>query len=231
MNRLYVKFQTTFWTHPKALNAMRMLGVDAIRFGGMMARLWSFARDNTRNGDLAPWGEAYLASLLLWGGSPADLFKALRECGVDGKAGFLTGMMIHDWKDVTEEPGKRRRNLGEQEDLPLPTEDPTDYEGIRQAWNKRAEALGLPAVREVTRSRKVKIRARNLTAETIEKVLEAAAKQPFLSGASQGGWRMDFDWLIRNDENATKVLELKYASSRGGQAQKDEYAGLRGKPS
>ena len=45
--------------------------------------------------------------------------------------------------------------------------------------------------------------------ETLE-IFNAIDKQPFLKGESPGGWKLGLDWLIENDTNYLKVLELNY---------------------
>ena len=40
--------------------------------------------------------------------------------------------------------------------------------------------------------------------------VKLAARTPFCRGQNDRGWKMDFDFLIENDTNLTKVLEGKY---------------------
>lgn len=230
MSDPYIQFQVTFWAHHKTERFCRMLNVDAIRAAGMLAKLWTFTFQNAwRDGNLELWGAERIARELLWTGDPDALIEALRECGGyrDGEkqSGFLDDWTVHNWlkvagKLVKDRLGKeaKRRGAHPEVEPDLPAEDSTDYEAIRAAWNAGAERLGLSHVREMTRDRKRKVRARGLTVERLEAVLRAAAEQPFLMGQGDGGWEMNFDWLIKNDDNAAKVIERRYASKRPGKA-------------
>jgi hypothetical protein len=78
-------------------------------------------------------------------------------------------------------------------------------------WNNHCG--GLPRIREMTQSRKNRVKAR-LHKETFERdfteVVKKAASTPFLLGENDRGWKASFDWLIKNDTNCVAVLEGKY---------------------
>jgi len=35
-------------------------------------------------------------------------------------------------------------------------------------------------------------------------------RSAFLNGNNQRGWTVDFDWIVKSEDNFTKVLEGKY---------------------
>jgi hypothetical protein len=55
-----------------------------------------------------------------------------------------------------------------------------------------------------------------LTLAKFEEAIQRALKTPFLVGDNERGWQMDFDWLIENDTNMTKVMEGKYENGGTG---------------
>lgn len=74
----------------------------------------------------------------------------------------------------------------------------------------------IPRCRELTNERKQKIRSR-LSERPIEQwreVFDRIARSSFLRGDG-GGWCASFDWIIKNQENATRVLEGKYDDRAG----------------
>lgn len=88
-------------------------------------------------------------------------------------------------------------------------------ENFIASWNRLSGPL--PKVRELTDSRRRKIKTRiaqNLTLERFEEAINRCVVTPFLVGSTgRSDWRADFDWLIENDTNMAKVLEGKYDSA------------------
>ena len=83
-------------------------------------------------------------------------------------------------------------------------------EYIRKNWNALSEKLALPKIKSITESRSVKLRLRIKEGFSIDEIINAIDKQPFLSGKNNRKWKISFDWLISNDTNWIKVIELKY---------------------
>jgi hypothetical protein len=79
---------------------------------------------------------------------------------------------------------------------------------------------GLPAVREFTRDRESKCQSRLRYARSLhreqefiadfEVAVKRASVLPVCLGENGRDWRLDFDFLIKNDTNYLKVLEGKY---------------------
>ena len=89
----------------------------------------------------------------------------------------------------------------------LKTKAPKIHEPYVDYWNLFAAKYGCAQVKTVSESRKRKIKVR--LADKNYKfcdILKAASKQEF---ALKGKW-FTFDWLIENDTNFLKVIEMKY---------------------
>jgi hypothetical protein len=80
-----------------------------------------------------------------------------------------------------------------------------DVLDFRMIWNDRCG--GLPRVREMTKSRINRLRARRCS-PTFEQDFTAAvtkaASTPFLLGENDRGWKANFDWLIANDKTTSQ---------------------------
>lgn len=85
-------------------------------------------------------------------------------------------------------------------------------------WNEVVQGSGLPKVREFTNGREKKCRNRmkERSLDEWREIFELCASTPFLCGENDRGWRVNFDWIIENQENAAKVLEGKYQQSGSG---------------
>lgn len=98
------------------------------------------------------------------------------------------------------------------------------YEEMKRIWNRMAKANDLPTVMLISKSRKEKIKARvsewkaALPEMTPDEVLELITREilkvPFLKGDNDRGWRVDFDFVFRNDTNWQKILEGKYLNAQ-----------------
>lgn len=84
-------------------------------------------------------------------------------------------------------------------------------------WNEVAQGSGLPRAREFTNGREKKCRSRmkERSLDEWREIFELCASTPFLCGENERGWRIGFDWIVENQENAAKVLEGKYQQSGG----------------
>ncbi len=76
-------------------------------------------------------------------------------------------------------------------------------------WNEKANEFGLSKIISLNESRKTKLRTRlkepNFDFEQI--IDKIQIDTPFLIS---GDWRVDFDFIIKNDNNYIKILEGKY---------------------
>lgn len=82
-----------------------------------------------------------------------------------------------------------------------------DFNLILETWNRFAFKFNKPQIKELSKSRKNKIRTRSAENDfDVYKILVEATKQDFLLDKS---W-FTFDWMIENDKNYVKVLEGNY---------------------
>lgn len=68
----------------------------------------------------------------------------------------------------------------------------------------------------LTESRKKHIKARvnEMSREEITVAFHKANESDFLCGLNDRGWKADFDWLMKNSDNISKVLEGKYDNQK-----------------
>lgn len=86
-----------------------------------------------------------------------------------------------------------------------------EVEEFLATWNENRGELPEAQKLTATRKKKLSLRIREgLTRETFAQAVKLAAITPFCTGKNDRGWRLDFDFLIENDTNLTKVLEGKY---------------------
>lgn len=62
------------------------------------------------------------------------------------------------------------------------------------------------------RKKKLICRLKESGYESFIKAIDTAAESKFLTGENDTKWKMDFDWLIKNDTNIVKILEGKYSN-------------------
>ena len=91
-------------------------------------------------------------------------------------------------------------------------------EDLVTGWNEIvATEEGFKSVAKLTDTRRKNIKARLKThpeSDFWNKVLNKIPRVPFLSGKNDRKWRADFDFLIKNDENALKIYEGKYDAEK-----------------
>ena len=98
---------------------------------------------------------------------------------------------------------------------------PREYTLFVREWNEFASKNSLSSITSLTDSRKKKLQARLKSGEfkkLFSDALVEIKKSQYLLGAK--GWKISFDWLIKNDENILKVVEGNYCDSE----QKNNYA-------
>jgi len=71
-------------------------------------------------------------------------------------------------------------------------------------------------VQALTNSRREHIAARfkqfKGVSDTFITLFRKTEESDFLKGKNDRGWKADFEWLMKNETNAVKVLEGKYAN-------------------
>jgi HD superfamily phosphohydrolase len=102
---------------------------------------------------------------------------------------------------------------------------PAPYEKIKNLYNEICTSL--PKVKAITDARRTHIKARwnqfKQNIEIFEQVFRKVEASDFCKGKNDRGWKADFDWLIKNDTNMTKVLEGKYDNKKNLTFERDAY--------
>jgi len=90
---------------------------------------------------------------------------------------------------------------------------------ITKRWNDFARKAGIPWIKGIDPGspREKNLKARIREGFDIEKIIEAIAAQPFLTGDNKDGWLITFDWIL-NPANVSKILEGAYVKKRRGDA-------------
>ena len=84
---------------------------------------------------------------------------------------------------------------------------------VLDAYNSVCAAQGLAKAQKVTGSRRDKLKTRwaeSAFREHFGEIFNRIAASDFCKGGGDKGWKADFDWIIANDSNYTKVLEGRY---------------------
>ena len=87
-------------------------------------------------------------------------------------------------------------------------EEEQNFMTIIAGWND----LQLTQVKKLTEERKDNLSQllKTYTLENFTKVFEEIRAREFLRGHNENLWQITFDWLIRDDQNFTKVYEGSY---------------------
>ena len=123
-------------------------------------------------------------------------------------------------KDVKESDTDIEIDIEIEKDIDKDTtkEPPAPYETIKDLYNSICKDLS--KVRSISSSRKRHLKARWKQFEynlgTFEECFKKVQASDFCTGENERGWKADFDWLIKNDNNMVKVLEGKYDNKNGG---------------
>ena len=130
-----------------------------------------------------------------------------------------------------EDSGPAPPNSFDQESEPEPPKVLRNDERISpralfEVWNEIVAGSGLPLAKEFTKGREQKCRARlkERKVEEWREVFKLCASTPFLRGDNDRKWKTDFDWIIKNGDNGTKVLEGKYNGVGGEQGKGSRYS-------
>ncbi len=97
-----------------------------------------------------------------------------------------------------------------------------DYSIYLDSWNSLAASISIPTIRDITGARRRHLMARirenpNFEKSFLECLTKIQASQ-FLQQDSSQSW-FGFNWLIKNDDNYTKVLEGRYDNRLAKQSQ------------
>jgi hypothetical protein len=92
---------------------------------------------------------------------------------------------------------------------------------IVQKWNDFCNVCGLSKVLGLNNKRRKKLMERLKRRsgavdfyDDFDKILEAIPEQDFLMGHTKRGWRINFDFLIRDDNNYVRVLERQFLGGK-----------------
>jgi len=82
-----------------------------------------------------------------------------------------------------------------------------------ELWNKYAKDCGLKPIISIadgsTREAHLKARIKEETFD-FPMIMASARKQSFFEGVNDRGWKISFDWIIKNPGNYVRVLEEQY---------------------
>ncbi len=136
-----------------------------------------------------------------------------------GREGLEEGEMVapHEASPMAPSVGCETSEPEDLETVPLAW-DLSDEAKATRMWNDLALELGLSTVQRLTKTRKVKLRARLSDCDSLPGfavVLEKVRGSPFLRGDNKQGWRANFDFLLQ-ESSFTKILEGAYDGKPSG---------------
>lgn len=107
---------------------------------------------------------------------------------------------------------RKKEELSSKEDSPS---SPSKL--LFDSWNQIVTGTPLPVAKTFNKTREGKCRSRlkERPLEDWQAIFRQITKTPFLCGQNNRGWKAEFDWIIKNDDNAVRVLEGKYSNSTG----------------
>lgn len=90
------------YDHPKTKDFARLVGIEQVHAYGILCRLWEFAAEHVRQGDVGKYRNEILADEVGWQGDPHLLVAKLVEsrwldADVPAVDGCSSRLMIHDW--------------------------------------------------------------------------------------------------------------------------------------
>jgi hypothetical protein len=88
---------------------------------------------------------------------------------------------------------------------------PAFYEPYMDLWNYSAPANGLAKIKKLSKGREQKVKTRLIDPDfDFIEVMKAIKKSNMLKGDNDRGWKVDFDFIFKNDTNYLKIIEGKY---------------------
>ncbi len=148
--------------------------------------------------------------------SPATLERRVEELEMLGyveleRESHYSILSVPRWHKYVDHPEER----SEEDD---PHQSAIPYDEVKRIWNAFADHVEVVSnIRTISDKRRRKIRTRWKEWEKVERfddplqyfrhTLHEASKSKFLMGDNDRGWTMNFNWLIRNEENFLKIWE------------------------
>lgn len=96
---------------------------------------------------------------------------------------------------------------------------------VLSQWNKMAAVAGLPTCMKLSAERVRHVTARIAEPafrNSVAKIMTLISESDFLAGNNDRGWRITFDWLVKNDGNYVKILEGRYTEDSYRQETDDD---------
>lgn len=163
-------------------------------------------------------GTLFMAETQNMIGSETDSARRMRRMRAKEKQKELLPSQCD--KDVKESDTDIEIDIEIEKDIDKDTtkEPPAPYETIKDLYNSICKDLS--KVRSISSSGKRHLKARwkqfEYSLDTFEECFKKVQVSDFCTGKNERGWKADFDWLIKNDNNMVKVLEGKYDNKNGG---------------
>ena len=135
-----------------------------------------------------------------------------RDCPPEGASPLPDDFFLQE--EVMDKKALAGKNLILlDDDEPIPNDSALKAKVI-QWWNVMAPGFDLAEIREISKTRLMKLKARIRQAGTLyrfeEAVEDAVSSSEFLRGQNNRGWRADFDFFL-SEGNFLKAIEGKYA--------------------
>lgn len=133
-------------------------------------------------------------------------WEAERSRNESGNTGEHTGVSISDTGVIPSvSVSVYKKDKDKEPASPVPLDE------FLSAWNDNCGSLS--KIVKLTGARAAKLRSRireGLSADDFRAAVSTCARTPFLTGKNDRNWKVDFDWLVENDTNLTKVREGRY---------------------
>ena len=155
----YVEVHGEVREHVKTYTLADELGVPQYAAVGLLTCLWTWAADNTLDGDLGRYPSKAIARAAFWDGNPDEFLLALVETGW-----LDSDLKIHDWKDFGGKAQAKRAADRERK---------RNSNGSRTEFQRKSD--GIPT--ELTRNSSVPIEEEE---EEEEEYKERGGKKDFL---------------------------------------------------
>jgi hypothetical protein len=148
--------------------------------------------------------------------SLADLGEGFRQALPKAFDEALPKAKANQNQDQDQKQKREGEGLASAEAFPEPSPDhpppqQDDCEALRVAWNA-ITTPPIPRCQKLTASRRAKIRARlkERSLDDWRDVFRRVEASRFLHGESEKGWRIDLDWLLKNQDHVEHVLDGRY---------------------
>ena len=247
-------------SHPKILAVSRLLKIHRLHALGLLEQMFHWAYEYCPGGNIGKWSNDVIALGIYWDGDPDELIATFVSLGWLDEC-KNNRLMIHDW---VEHAPNWIHGLVSREELKFADFDPISatsdsvplnkgteqvgegkvgqgstlkkIEKIVDRWNEFVDGKPLDPVSRMTDKRRKAIRTRlGQSGFDFDAVLKVIPDCPFLLGSTD--WKINFDWIFKNDSNWVKVVEGQYKNNGSGrkvesakgellELQPDEYSNL-----